>query len=302
MSREKEPLVLIVEDNKMFREMAFDVFDNTNRILAKDATEGLKKFKEQTPDITLLDIGLPDRSGLDILPEMIKYNPEAFIVMLTKSNMKKDVEQAKTSGAKGYISKPFSYKKVSECMDMYKKHKQELESKSEEERFHKEDTKEFIEEKEIEKNKNLNNEKKKQHDEIIQEEISKLSILFVDDYPSNRFKAEKLFSKMGCKIKVANSGKEALDFYKKNVFNIILIDSHMDDMSGYDVARQIRKYEKDSNIKRSLIIAMPEYSDEINEKMWLKADMDNYITKPAKVYKVKDILIKYIEDNLNDKS
>ena len=43
---------------------------------------------------------------------------------------------------------------------------------------------------------------------------------------------------------------------------------------------------------------MPEYSNEIEDKLWLQSDMDDYITKPAKIYKVKDIIRKYIEDNL----
>ncbi|MDA0782225.1 MAG: response regulator [Rickettsiales bacterium] len=298
MTKEKDPTVLIIEDNKMFRDLAFDVFDNTDRITAKDANEGLTKFKEQIPDITLLDIGLPDRSGLDILPEMVAYNPEAFIVMLTKSNIKKDVEQAKRLGAKGYISKPFTYKKVLDCMDMYKTFKAELEKKSENERFHRENTQEFFEEQEIENNKKIEEHKLKLYEDMIREQISNLSILFVDDYPSNRFKAKNVFAKMGCNIKTANNGEEAVEIYKQGNFNIIFMDSAMDDISGYTATKRIRKYEKENKLKRSLIIGMPEYSNEIEDKLWLQSDMDDYITKPAKIYKVKDIIRKYIEDNL----
>jgi len=302
MNEEKEPIILIIEDNKMFRDLAFNVFENTHRIMAKDATEGLKKFKEQTPDITLLDIGLPDKSGLDILPQMIEYNPESCIVMLTKSNIKKDVEQAKKSGAKGYISKPFTYNKVAECMQLYKQHKQELEKKSEEERFHKENTKEFIQEQEVETNKKIQTQQLKVQEALLQQEISKLSILFADDYPSNRFKAKQLFSKMGCKVQTAQSGKSAISLCKKNQFNIIFMDSNMDDVSGYYVTEQIRAFEKENNFKKSLIIGMPEYNDEIKDKLWKKSGMDNYITKPAKTYKVKDIIRGYIDNHLKEEN
>ena len=290
MTENTEPLVLIVEDNKMFRDMAFNVFNKTERVMAKDASEGLQKFKEISPDITLLDIGLPDKSGLDILPEMIEYNPEAFIVMLTKSNLKKDVEQAKKSGAIGYISKPFSYNKVEECIELYKQHKKELEERQKE----KESTPNALEEQE----KITKKEEALIQDALYEQEVKKLTLLFVDDNYSNRYKAQKLLSQLGCKLDIAKNGAEAFDIYKRHHSNIILIDSIMDDISGYDVAKKIRNLEKKKKLKKSIIIAMPENNDEINDKLWQEAGMDTFITKPAKVYEVKEIIKKYIEDNL----
>lgn len=300
MNNSSEPVVLIIEDNKMFRDLAFNVFENTSRIMAEDAEEGLEKFKDYMPDITLLDIGLPGKSGLDILPEMIKYNPESFIVMLTKSNLEKDVIKAKSLGAIGYISKPFTYNKVAECMELYRIHKQELEEKDNEDELDIEQSEAFIEESQDILEQELHEQKPKDHDEIIEQEIKNLSLLFVDDYPSNRFKAQKLLSKMGCKVEIAESGQEAVDKFKKEHFNIILMDSNMKGMDGYEATKVIRKYEKEKKLKKSVIIGMPEHSIEIRENLWNKAGMDTYITKPAKVFKVKSILEEYIEENMKE--
>jgi len=297
MNKSSEPVVLIIEDNKMFRDLAFDVFESTNRIMAQDAEEGLEKFKDHMPDITLLDIGLPGKSGLEILPEMIKYNPESFVVMLTQSNLEKDVKKARSLGAIGYISKPFTYNKVAECMELYRLHKKDLEEKAAEERFNIEKSEEAqnIREEEIKE------QKIKDHDELIEDEIKNLSLLFVDDYPSNRFKAQKLLAKMGCRVDIAENGQEAVNKFKKEHYNIILMDSNMPKMNGYEATKSIRKYEKESKLKKSVIIGMPEHNIEIKENLWKEANMDSYITKPAKVYKVKAILKKYIEENIEQK-
>lgn len=120
------PSVLIIEDNEMFLSLASEMLSEHISYTAKDGETGIKKYKENKPDITFLDIGLPDKDGHAVLKEIMAINPDAFVVMLTASNLKNDVKSALAGGAKGYIVKPFSRKKIKESIDQYKEHKNKV--------------------------------------------------------------------------------------------------------------------------------------------------------------------------------
>lgn len=57
------------------------------------------------PDITLLDVRMPDKSGIEVLKEIIAANPKARVVMLTTSDTEEDVFRAIEEGALGYVMK-----------------------------------------------------------------------------------------------------------------------------------------------------------------------------------------------------
>ena len=57
------------------------------------------------PDVTLLDVRMPDRNGIDTLKDILKANPKARVVMLTTSDVEEDVFRAIEEGALGYVMK-----------------------------------------------------------------------------------------------------------------------------------------------------------------------------------------------------
>ena len=74
---------------------------------AATAKKGVEAATSDKPDLVILDLGLPDRDGLDILPEIkaLEHNPKVIIL-----SVRKDLQtqrQALTLGADAYISKPF---------------------------------------------------------------------------------------------------------------------------------------------------------------------------------------------------
>ncbi len=111
--------ILVIEDNDMFRKLAVDMLAEYNSFAASNVKDGLAKFKTHSPDIVFLDIGLPDGNGHDLLKQIIGLDANAFVIMLTASNLKIDVQGAIKEGAKGYIIKPFSRKKIKDSIDLY---------------------------------------------------------------------------------------------------------------------------------------------------------------------------------------
>ena len=60
---------------------------------------------EKQPDVTLLDVRMPDRGGIDVLKDIRAANPKARVVMLTTSDVEEDVFRAIEEGALGYVMK-----------------------------------------------------------------------------------------------------------------------------------------------------------------------------------------------------
>lgn len=68
---------------------------------------GVEKFKELSPDITTLDITMPELDGLGALKEIMKFNPAANVIMVSAMGQETMVRDAVMAGAKGFIVKPF---------------------------------------------------------------------------------------------------------------------------------------------------------------------------------------------------
>lgn len=101
--------ILIIDDDPFildmyalkFREEGFQVES------AKDGKEGLKKIKEYSPEIILLDIVMPVMDGFDVIHQLKKDNiaPATKVVLLSNLGQKDDVERGMRLGANDYIIK-----------------------------------------------------------------------------------------------------------------------------------------------------------------------------------------------------
>lgn len=85
-------------------------------------------WKTQMPDLILLDINLPDGSGIDFLKE-IRANSQVPVIILTANNMELDIVTGLESGADDYITKPFSLMVLRARVDVQLRKKQQNRSK-----------------------------------------------------------------------------------------------------------------------------------------------------------------------------
>lgn len=72
---------------------------------AADGSEALQRFREHQPDVTLMDLRLPDRSGIDTMIAIRAEFPEARILMLTTFEGDVEIQRALQAGARGYLLK-----------------------------------------------------------------------------------------------------------------------------------------------------------------------------------------------------
>ncbi|MBS1500509.1 MAG: response regulator transcription factor [Bacteroidetes bacterium] len=102
--------VLIVEDEKALTEELEFSLTSSNYIcdVCLDGKSASEKIATNLYDFILIDLGLPDYEGLDLLAEAKKYNPEAACIILTARAEINDRVKGLDLGADDYLAKPFS--------------------------------------------------------------------------------------------------------------------------------------------------------------------------------------------------
>jgi len=79
---------------------------------AENAEEAIKLFRLYKPDVTLMDLRLPDRSGVEVTREIRREFPEAKIIALTSYDGDQDIYRALEAGVRGYLLKEMVHTEV----------------------------------------------------------------------------------------------------------------------------------------------------------------------------------------------
>lgn len=106
-------VVMVIEDDAFTRRLVANVLNKESEVIeAEDGVEALEKYVAIAPDMVLLDIELPDINGHLVLQEIIGFDPDAFVVMLSGNSQKENVIAALEDGAQGFVTKPFAKEKL----------------------------------------------------------------------------------------------------------------------------------------------------------------------------------------------
>lgn len=101
--------VLSIDDHPLLREGIAKIINDQPDMLvvahAGDGGEAIQQFRQHLPDVTLLDLRLPDMSGIDVLITLRSEFPAARIVILTTSEGDVEIQRALQAGAQGYVLK-----------------------------------------------------------------------------------------------------------------------------------------------------------------------------------------------------
>jgi two-component system response regulator PilR (NtrC family) len=106
--------ILVVDDEEVIRDVLESLLEREGWTVtaAENAARALELFENDPHDVVLLDLMLPDRSGLEVLREMRRRDPDAVIVIVTAYSSIEGAIQAMREGAFHYIPKPFQNQEV----------------------------------------------------------------------------------------------------------------------------------------------------------------------------------------------
>ena len=116
---------LIVDDDALIRLSLKRLFEKEGFIVltASSGSSALKIMEEETPDIVVLDVRLPDASGIDLLKTIKEVNPETVVIMITgHADIKSSVEAMKM-GACDFLEKPLDFANIGNILRALKKGK-----------------------------------------------------------------------------------------------------------------------------------------------------------------------------------
>ncbi|WP_394746883.1 response regulator [Spongiimicrobium salis] len=255
--------VLIIEDdesnNQALQEMVKS--KDLQAVAAKNAKDARKLFKNEHPDLVVLDLGLPDIDGIELLGELKTQKKEVPVIVftgreLTKAELKKIQRHKDTSVV---LKTNKSYERLSEETELFL---------------------------------NMLNSTQTEYPvlppkEFTSEDIIKgKRILIVDDDMRNIYALETILEAEEVQVTVATNGAEAVEEVENGEFDAVLMDIMMPVMDGYEATKKIRElgYEK------LPIIALTAKAMKGDREKCLEAGVNDYMSKPLDVEKLISLL------------
>lgn len=258
MSQLRNVPILVVDDNETNRwifsellsswHMKPTLVDNGAKALAAlhEAAEQGKPFP-----VAILDVMMPDMDGFELASAIRaeEHSQNCILLMLSSAGMSDDILKGRELGVDRCLTKPVKHS------DLLNALRNALgASASAQEMFENQPEEE-------------------------EPEYQPLNILLAEDGLVNQRVAQGLLEMHNHTVSIANNGVEALEQWKTQSFDVILMDVQMPEMTGFEATAAIREQEKSKN-EHMPIIAMTAHAMKGDRELCLEAGMDSYIAKP----------------------
>ncbi|MGM0566562.1 MAG: response regulator [Bacteroidota bacterium] len=275
INREEKKL-LVIDDEAIIRKSIEGLVGKrgVNIKAVGSGREAFKMLKEEVFDLVILDLGLEDMSGFDLL-EMIKKEktiPQIPVIVYTGQELTQEEEHSLKRYAESIIIKGARSPErlLAETTLFLHKQENELPEKQQEKLQH------IVAEKQaILKNKH---------------------ILLADDDMRNLFALSSVLESHGMKITMARNGKEALEKLEaaKPPVDLVLMDIMMPEMDGYEAIRRIRKMDKYEDLP---VIALTAKAMKNDREKTITAGASDYLAKPIDNEKLISMLRVWLYNN-----
>ena len=122
-------------------------------------------------------------------------------------------------------------------------------------------------------------------------------ILLVEDNLVNQEVSINMLELFGCRVDIADDGKQCLDKLNDNSYDLVLMDCQMPVMDGYEASRKIREIEQGSD-RHIPIIAVTANAMDSDRKVCLNAGMDGFLSKPFDMNGLDEVLMNWLDAKL----
>ena len=111
--------ILVVDDQESIRYLLDTVLRRQGHdvLLAAGGRRGIEVFRQEHPDVTILDLSMPEMKGLEVLQQIRTVDPRAPVVILTGMGTEADEQQSRERGVSEFIQKGFSLHALGEALN-----------------------------------------------------------------------------------------------------------------------------------------------------------------------------------------
>jgi signal transduction histidine kinase/CheY-like chemotaxis protein len=270
--------VLVVDDNKTNRRILEEILRNWEMrpTSVADGPSALLQLQQATAagdsySLILLDGNMPGMDGLE-LARQIKMRPEwagALILLLSSADQANTAEQCRALGLAGCLTKPVCDADLLRAIQRGS-------------------GKVLVDA----RGRKVVGAASPVTQEASTGSAENLQVLLAEDNPINQVLTVHLLEKLGCQVRLAVTGEEALAAWKQQTFDLILMDVQMPDMDGLEATERIRRQEQGSG-RRVPIIALTAHAMKGDLERCLAAGMDDYLSKPINSKQFKEMIVRY---------
>jgi CheY-like chemotaxis protein len=255
--------VLVVEDDEVHRESTCRLLagDDVQTVAVGSAAQALEQLRSATFDCMVLDLSLPDRTGLELLAEMSQQEQYSFppVIVYTGRSLTRDEEQELRRFSSSIIIKGArSPERLLDEVTLFL-HQVEAELPPDRQRMLRD----------------------ARHRETV---FEGRRVLVEEDDVRNIFALSSVLEPKGARVEIARNGREALaHLEQKPGVDLVLMDIMMGEMDGLEATREIRKQPQ---LAKLPIIALTAKAMADDREQCLAAGANDYIAKPFDVDKL----------------
>lgn len=134
----------------------------------------------------------------------------------------------------------------------------------------------------------------KLHDKIRKSIGGRAKVLLVDDYEGNIVVVSYILEDIGLEYDIAKTGLEAVNLWKDNHYDIVLMDVQMPEMDGFTATAEIRRLEEEQKQDRTPIIGMTAHALVGDKNKCIESGMDSYLPKPLVEADITKQILRYL--------
>jgi len=113
----KDNIFMIADDDMFLRKTIGTAIKKYGAVFEADHGHSVvEEYKNSNPDLLLLDIHMPGKTGIELIDDLLDHDPDAHIVMLSADSVKTNILQAIEKGAYSFLTKPASKEKLLEVL------------------------------------------------------------------------------------------------------------------------------------------------------------------------------------------
>jgi PAS domain S-box-containing protein len=225
---------------------------------------------ETLPELILVDHMLPGMSGLEFGKFLQKDEKLKCIktIACTSLALQEDIKQFEMAGFQGYLSKPLKSRLLTNMIQAVL--------------FRDPAATEILTRQAL----------RQQDKDIDTHDIREFefNLLVAEDDLVNQKVIRKILGDLGCTVTIAGNGLEALELFKKDTYDMILMDMQMPEMDGLQATQQIRLFEQEEMKSPTVIMALTANATKTDRDRCIASGMNDFLSKPITIEKLEQRL------------